>query len=276
MPRKYFPKKKAGKKAKKAGRKAVKRMNNMDDHRVTIKMAGSLTPIQGLTVSNYLYTYWTPGVFSSIPTGQSQSLSLSSEFTLYRNMYDQWRVNRVTVRIIPRANVVDAVGLIAQNDTGSITQGKGVYYTVEDRDGIAPGYIGSLNKYASVKVSRLTSRLTRSYSPTNKDNVWYDCQDPAGLDQLQRTTGMRGGITLYAESLPEVSGTLTNSVWADVEVSYDVTFRGKCLVNIISNDDGSVTVAPVDDANMETPFSVKIQEGNEHFGAVDVSGNMIE
>lgn len=273
MAKRVFRKKAKG---KKGARKAVKRMNNMDDHRVTIKMAGSLTPVQGMTVSNYLYTYWTPGVFSTIPNGQSQSLSLSSEFGLYRNMYDQWRVNKVTVRIIPRANVVDATNLITQNDSQAITQGKGVYYTVEDRDGIAPGYIGSLNKYASVKVTKLTSKLTRSYSPTNKNNVWYDCQDPAGLDQLQRTTGMRGGITLYAESLPEVLNTLGNSVWADVEVSYDLTFRGKCLVNIISNEDGSVTVAPVDESQMELPFSVKIQEGNAHSGAVDLSGAMIE
>jgi len=272
-PRKMYRKKKVAKKARKARRA---RMNNMDDHRVTIKMAGSLTPLQGLSVSNYVYTYWTPGVFSTIPNGQSQSLSLSSEFGLYRNMYDQWRVNRLTVRIIPRANVVDATNLITQNDSSSITQGKGVYYTVEDRDGIAPGYIGSLNKYSSVKVNKLTSRLTRSYSPTNKDNVWYDCQDPAGLDQLQRTTGMRGGITLYAESLPEVLNTVVNSVWADVEVSYDLTFRGKCLVNIITNQDGSVTVAPVDDSQMEVPFSVKTQEGNAHLGAVDTDGAMIE
>jgi len=274
MPRQY--RKKASKKGKKAGRKARARMNNMDDHRVVIKTAGSITPLQGLTVSNYVYTYWSPGIGLSIPTGQSQPLASCAEWQLYRNMYDQWRVNRVTVRIIPRANVVDAVGLIAQNDTGSITQGKGVYYTVEDRDGIAPGYIGSLNKYASVKVSRLTSRLTRSYSPTNNKSLWLDCQDQAGLGEVQRTMGMMGGITLYAESLPEVAGTLTNSVWADVEVSYDVTFRGKCLVNIIKNDDGTVTVAPVDEGNMELPFSVNTQEGNQHAGAVDLSGNVIE
>jgi len=171
---------------------------------------------------------------------------------------------------------VDQTSLIVQNDSAGITQGKGVYYTVEDRDGIAPGYIGSLNKYASVKVSRLTSKLTRSYAPTNSKNLWFDCQDPAGLDQLQRSTGMGGGITLYAESLPEVVNTVLNSVWADVEVLYSVTYRGKAMVNLTVNEDGSVLASPLDDANMEVPFAVKTQEGNNHQGAVDTSGNIIE
>lgn len=264
--------KKSGKKV----RKAAKRMNNMDDHTVVHKLAGSITPLQGATVSNYIYSYWTPGITATPAQGQSNPLIGSSEFQLYRNLYDQFRVNRVTLRIIPRANVADQTTLIAQNDSGSITQGKGVYYTVEDRDGIAPGYVGSMNKYASVKVTRLTSRLTRSYAPNNTKSTWFDCQDPAGLDQLQRSIGMRGGITIYAESLPEVTNAVLNSVWADVEVLYSVTYRGKAMVNLMVNEDGSVTAAPADDANMEVPFAVKTQEGNSHLGAVDLSGAIIE
>lgn len=270
--------KRAGGKKKKVARKARARMNNMDDHHFAIKVAGSLTPLNGtVTVSNYIYTYWSPGVGLTTPASQSNPLSQSAEFQLYRNMYDQWRVTSFNIRIIPRANVVDATNLIVQNDSSAITQGKGVFYTVEDRDGIAPGYIGSLNKYASVKVTKLTSKLSRSYSVSNTKSTWYDCQDPAGLEQLQRASGMRGGITLYAESLPEVFGTIYNSVWADVEVTYNVTFRGKCLVNIVYDPDTGVsTVAPVDTAQMEVPFAAKTQEGNAHSGAVDLSGNMIE
>jgi len=266
---------KVGKKMRKSTKKTSKRENNMDDHTVVHKVAGSITPLQGLTVSNYVYTYWSPAPNYLTPS-QSNPLFSSSEFNLYRNLYDQFRVNRVTVRIIPRANVTDSVGLIVQNDSAALTQGKGVYYTVEDRDGIAPGYIGSMNKYASVKVTKLTSKLTRTYAPTNSKNLWFDCQDPAGLDQISRSIGMRGGITLYAELLPEVLNTVLNSVWADVEVLYSVTYRGKAMVNLTVNDDGSVTAAPVDDATMEVPFSVKTQEGNNHLGAIDTSGNVIE
>lgn len=247
----------------------------MDDHTVIHKVAGSITPLQGLTVSNYVYTYWSPAP-NYLSPAQSNPLFSSAEFNLYRNLYDQFRVNRVTIRIIPRANVVDATNLVTQNDSASITQGKGVYYTVEDRDGIAPGYIGSMNKYASVKVTRLTSKLTRTYMPTNAKSLWFDCQDPAGLDQISRSIGMRGGITLYAESLPEVTNAVLNSVWADVEVLYSVTYRGKAMVNLTVNEDGSVLASPVDETNMEVPFSVKTQEGNNHLGAVDLSGNIIE
>lgn len=274
--KKFFKRKPKAKKA--AAKKRTKVMNNMDDHHVAIKLAGSLTPLNGqVTVSNYVYTYWSPGIGLTTPAAQSNPLSQSAEFQLYRNMYDQWRVTSFNIRIIPRANVVDATNLIVQNDNSAITQGKGVFYTVEDRDGIAPGYIGSLNKYASVKVTKLTSKLSRSYSVSNTKNTWYDCQDPAGLEELQRGSGMKGGITLYAESLPEVFGTVYNSVWADVEVTYNVTFRGKCLVNIIYDPDTGVsTVAPVDTTQMEEPFAAKTQEGNAHSGAVDLSGNMIE
>jgi len=260
----------------KAKRAARKRENNMDDHTMTHRLAGSITPVQGLTVSNYVYTYWSPSPQFNSPA-QSQALFQSQEFNLYRNLYDQFRVNYISLRLIPRANVTDSIGLVVQNDSQEITQGKGVYYTVEDRDGIAPGYIGSLNKYASVKVSKLTSRLTRRYAPQNAKNTWFDCQDPAGLDDIQRSIGMKGGITIYAESLPEVINTLGNSVWADVEVLYNVTYRGKSMVSLSVNDDGSVTVSQELPADMEAPFVVKTQEGNiTHLGAVDLSGNIIE
>jgi len=265
--------KKMVKKAKKARARA--RENNMDNHTVVHKLSGSITPQQGLTVSNYIYTYWTPCAKVLSPP-QSNQLLLSSAFGLYRNMYDQYRVNSVTVTLIPRANVVDAILLVQQNDSAQITQGKGVYYSCEDRDGIAPGLVGALNKMASVKVHKLTSRMTRTYRPNNAKNLWFDCQDPAGLTEPAKAAGYFGGITIYGESLPELLGQLANSVWADCEVSYSVTYRGKSMTSLTVNEDGSVTVGQFDPVDAEAPFVVKTQEGVNHLGAVDLSGNIIE
>ena len=261
-------------KAKRA-RRVRARENNMDDHTVVHKMAGSITPQQGLTVSNYVYTWWSPSAKVQTPP-QSNQLLFSSEFGLYRNLYDQYRVNYMTVKVIPRANVVDAILLVQQNDSAQITQGKGVYYSCEDRDGIAPGLVGALNKYASVKCHKLTKSMTRTYKPNNAKNLWFDCQDPAGLQEPARAGGYLGGITIYGESLPELIGTLANSVWADCEVSYSVTYRGKAMTQLTTNDDGSVTVGQFDPVDAEAPFVVKTQEGINHQGAVDLSGNIID
>jgi len=272
-PRKSNRRPRKNRKVKKARARA--RENNMDNHTVVHKMAGSITPQQGLSVSNYVYTWWSPTPKVQSPP-QSNQLLFSSEFGLYRNLYDQYRVNYMTVKVLPRANVVDAILLVQQNDSAQITQGKGVYYSCEDRDGIAPGLVGALNKYASVKVHKLTSKMSRTYKPNNAKNLWFDCQDPAGLQEPARAAGYLGGITIYGESLPEVVGTLANSVWADCEVSYSVTYRGKAMTQLTSNEDGTVTVGVFDPADAEEPFVVETQEGINHLGAVDTSGNMID
>lgn len=278
MPRAYKKRAMKRKPAKKAKRIARKRENNMATRTEVIKLTSAIVPVEGDRVSNFVYGYWSPSPqFNAGVVPQSQPLFASKEFTLFRNMYDQFRVNSITLTVIPRYTVTDAATLVALADgtTPQITMGKGVYYTVEDRDGVAPSNIEALKRYESVKQHKVTSRMSRKYS-VKTGNSLFDCQDPAGLDQIQKAIGLKGGITVYGESLPEVANTMKNGVWADVEVSYNVTFVGKALVSVAINEDGSVTISQPDPLATETLQQYLSNEDNIHSGAIDLSGNLIE
>jgi len=265
-------------KGKKGKRAARARENNMDTRTEVIKVTSSIVPVEGERVSNYVYGYWSPSPqFNAGVVPQSQPLFASKEFTLLRNLYDQFRVNSVTLTIIPRYTMTDSATLVAIGDgsTSQITMGKGVYYTVEDRDTVAPSNIEALKRYASVKQHKITARMSRKYS-VKSGKMLFDCQDPAGLNDIQRAIGLKGGITVYGESFPELRNTTFNGVWADVEVAYNVTFVGKSMVSLTLNDDGSVVVSQPDPLATETLQQYLSNEDNIHQGAIDLSGNRIE
>lgn len=267
----------------KAGAKRRARENNLDKRTEVIKLTGAIVPNQydpnaKDRLSNAVYGYWSPSPqYNSGLVPQSMPLFASKEFSLYRNLYDQFRVNSITLTIIPRYTMTDAATLVALTDglTPTMTMGKGVFYTVEDRDGVAPGNIEALKRYASVKQHKINKRMSRKYS-VKYGNTLFDCQDPAGLDDIQRSLGLKGGITVYGESLPELSNATKNGVWADVEVAYSVTFVGKAAVGLTANEDGSVTVASIDITDLFPLQQYKSNEDNIHQGSIDLSGNMIE
>jgi len=262
-------------KGKKAGAKRRARENNQDTHNMVIKVTGSILPVEGERVSNMVYGYWSPSAqFNPGVTGQSMPLANVKEWNLFRNLYDQFRVNSVTLTVIPRYTQTESSALALLADNKTITMGKGVYYTVEDRDGPAPSNIESLKRYSSVKQHKITSRMSRKYSVKYAKN-WFDCQDPAGLTEVQRSLGLLGGITVYGESFPEITNTQFNGVWADIEVAYNVTFCGKAMIGLTLNEDGSVLVSQPDPEATEALQQYKTNEDNIHAGAVDLSGNTI-
>ena len=268
-PRRYRKAKKAPR-ARKAGKKA----HNMDTYRKSIKLTAVIIPAQGVTVSNYVYAF-----VGASPSGgvgnQTCGLTSAPEFALYNQMHDQFRVLGVSVRVVPRATVTDQVALTLNADNSTVSLGKQVFYTAEDRDGIAPGNIETLKKYSSVKVHKMTKPMSRSYRVKyDGPNTWFDCQSTPAYDQVQKALGLWGGLTLYGESFPERFGQVFNSVWADLEVSYDVVFRGKALINIAVAENGSVTLSQV---ALDVPDIQVFKSGEEipHFGSIDLSGNTI-
>lgn len=278
-PRKFFKRKP---KVKKAAKKRRARENNMDTRTEIIKLTGAIVPTQyapggSQRVSNAVYGYWSPSPqFNAGLVPQSMPLFASKEFSLYRNLYDQFRVNSITLTVIPRYTMTDAATLVALTD-GTIpqmTMGKGVFYTVEDRDGVAPANIEALKRYASVKQHKINKRMSRKYS-VKYGNTLFDCQDPAGLDDIQRSLGLKGGITVYGESLPELTNATANGVWADVEVVYSVTFVGKAAVGLTANEDGSITVSQGDESSNFPLQQYKSNEDNINQGSIDGSGVLI-
>lgn len=260
-------------KTKKA--RATARMNNQDTFRTTIKASGGLSPVQGVAVSNYIYSWWSP--ISSLSGDNSNPLFNQPEFSLYRNLYDQFRVTGLNVKLTPRLKTAEAGAMVQAEGSGLVTYGRGVVYSVEDRDGKAPASIPSLKRYASSKCQSIYKSLSRTYRPDfRKADVWFDCQDPAGLSETMRATGVAGGITIYAESLPEPKNTIINEPWYDIEVTYYVTFKGKAFVNITLGDKGEVCVQ----AEYPTGEAIVVAEdnmspGHEHDGAIDTAGNRI-
>jgi len=255
-----------------------KKMDNLEVVRQTFHLSSAVTPSQGVSVSNYVYWQISPSPYLSAANGVAVSLQSSPEFALYKNMYDQFRVHSVTLSVKPRANMTEAVGLVHGIDTSLITLGKNVFYSVEDRDGAAPASIAALKKYSSVKTHRCDKSMSRTYNIKYEGpNGWFDCQKPANQEQVQTNLGLDGGITVYGESLMEAYNVLLNDTWADLEVYYQVSFRGKALISIkVDEDTGDVTVGQTPLGTLETIQVFKSNDDIPNFGSIGLTGGRIE
>jgi len=275
MPPRYKSRKPKRRVAKKT-RRSNKKANNLETYNRTIKLTSAVTPAQGATVSNYVNIFLSPN--PGTPGNITCPLSKSPEFNLYAQMYDQFRIHSVTMRLKPRYTMTELTAFQSSVDqlAGGLSVGKAVYYSVEDRDGLAPATINTLKKYSSVRTHRIDKPMTRKYGVKYEGAAsWFDCQAPDQLTDVQKALGIFGGITVYAESLPEVFMTIVNKVWADIEVSYNVTFRGKALVAIALGQDGSVTLSQTP---LETQEAVQVFESSDtthRIGSVDPAGNTI-
>lgn len=253
-----------------------KKMDNEDVVRHTVKVTSAITPVQGITVSNYI------NVFLSPNPGQGNAnmtipLTFSPEFLLYCQMYDQFRVHSITVKLVPRATQTEAVFLAVESEGAApaVTIGKNVFYSVEDRDGVANGNINTYKKYASVKTHSCTKTMVRTYRVKyDGPNSWLDCQNRDSFPQIVQSLGLGGGISLYGESFIENKNQILNSVWADLEVTYQLSFKGKALVNIAVGGDGTVSLSQTT-LTSEAIQVFKSSDDITSFGSVDTSGNTI-
>jgi len=275
MTKKFVPRRPRRKaKAKKASKSPAS--SNSDVHRFSVKMVTALTPVQGGIVSNYINAFFstTPGQGTA---SNSAPLLYSTEFALYRQMFDQFRILGMTVKVIPKATMTDATALVnGLNGLPGLTLGRNVYYTVIDRDGTVPSQLSAIKKYASHKVHKMTSSATRSYSVKyDGPNQWLDCQDVNGLQDVQKSLGIWGGISVYGESFMEPSGTILNQPWCDVEVTYRFSFRGKSLLGVAVGQDGSVTLSQPDPQQLDPVTVYPSNDEVAHYGAIDLSGNVI-
>jgi len=267
------PRRRPARRARKAKKTvARKRMANQETYSFVIKTQTVLVPVQGALVSNYLNCFVSPvpGVANS---NMTCPLNQSTEFALYNQMFDQFRVNKLKIKVVPKITQVDAVAL----NEGQVTIGRGVYYTIVDRDGQVPSSISAIKKYASSMTHKITKPATRVYKiKYDGKDQWFDCQDKNAMPDVQKSLGLWGGISVYGESFPEFTNVAANDSWADLEVEYSVSFRGKALVGIVANEDGSVTLAQPDLEELDPVTVFKAVDGiNLHLGSVDTSGNLI-
>ena len=276
MPRKFTRKPRAPRKSRVARAKRVsnKKINNLEVVHHTMKTCSAVNPSQGTSISNYVY--WMNSASPYLSGGQSVSNSLISlpEFALYRQMYDQFRVHSVNIKVIPRARIAEQTALYTNLD--SVTLGKNVFYSVIDRDGIAASSIPTLKKYSSVKTHQCNKPMSRSYVVKYEGpNGWFDCQKPQFQMDIQTNLGLDGGITFYGESLMESLNQETNPVWADMEVTYKVSFRGKALIALKVTDDGTVEISQTPLGTLELPQVFSSADDVDHLGSIDLVGATI-
>lgn len=226
-------------KAKKqlANRKKRMAKKNMDTFFLRARITASILPSQGVTVANYVSSFW-----KLLDPTSSVGVTQNSEFGMYSKIYDRVRVNRMRIRIIPKANVLDMGG--AQNDTQYNLTGDGRVHTAIFRE--PDGFNTTVSRFQrqpSYKGYSVLKRFTRSYGIKYPTGVWLDAQNVYNDTTLLQRLGAFGGIGIYAENLLEDNLEIYNEPWAAVEISYDCVFQGKTVTALSMDASGNITLA---------------------------------
>lgn len=204
-----------------ARRKKTAAKKNMDTFFLRSRVTGSLIPTQGVAVANYVSLF-----FKLLDAGSAVGVTQSTEFLLFKNIYDQVRINRMTVKVIPKANTLDQVQ--AQDEGAVNVSGDGKVHTCVLRDD--SNYAANVARFVrqpSYKAYSVLKPFIRSYSVKWPTGVWLDTQTIYSDTTLLQRLGTFGGVGIYAENLIEENGEIFNEPWAALEITYDCVFRGK-------------------------------------------------
>lgn len=252
-----------------ASKKKSQAKKNMDTFFLKAQMMATLTPQQGVVVSNYLS--WFPQLLNATsPYGIAQN----TEFAFWCKLYDQVRVNSMTIRVVPKANVLDQIN--AQNDASFRVTGDGLIHHVIDRDSAPPQNINALQRYSSYKKTSVLKPWTRSYSIKYPVGVWLDTDNIFEDETLIRRLGGNGGIYVYAENLLEDLGELINEPYASVYITYNCVFRGKTMVRSIGfNEDGTITLTPDSSVERAPDTEPVVLTGAINSKRYDLGGNVV-
>lgn len=239
-------------KAKKvlANRKVKMAKKNMDTFFLRAKVTGNILPSQGVTVSNYISSYW-----KLLDPTSAVGVTNNSEFGMYCSIYDRVRVNSLRVRIVPKANMLD-MGQ-AQNDTTYNVTGDGKVHTAIFREG--DGFSGNVARFSrqpSYKAYSVLKPIVRSYKITYPKGVWLDAQNIFNDTTLLQRLGALGGIGIYAENLLEDNSEIFNEPWASVEFSYDCVFQGKSVIALIKDASGNIVLTNPTTVTPPTPSKI--------------------
>lgn len=239
-PSKMYKKKPSLAKAKKmvTKYKSKRAAKNMDTFFLRAKSLFNVVPLQGTSVANYVY---------NAAAALGGNLLSNAEFVFYRMQYDKFRVNSVTVKWTPKANVLDQAA--GQDDAHYNLVGDGMIHTCLDRDGAAPSSIAAISRYPSYRKFSVMKKWSRTYKTIYPAGVWLDCQAPFDNTQVQQTLGLLGGVTWYAENFLEDNYEIFNEPIAEASFEWNVVFQGKTSgalgFNIVDGVVTGVYITPV-------------------------------
>lgn len=277
----YGPKRFAPKRHYKSRKPAVKKSavrkkavaQGLDQIRRSFKMTTALTPGQGVLVSNYIRSFVSPQ-----PGATSGTLSWSTnpECRLFRSMYDRFRINSISIRIVPRANVQLSIGVGGSSQNNS----QGMYYVGFDRDSVGPSSVIQMKRLKSTKAYSQLKGCRHTYSIKYPKGVTWDTladydSPESGTRNMMQSLGIYGGITIYGENFPENADRILNNTWADMELSYNMTFYSYSPRDIqYDPETDQVTIRQTDepegeavqplvytgDPSFGTPFNLEVGE----------------
>lgn len=239
------------------------------DFKRSFKVSCLSYPVQGITVSNYLYDYISP----RLDTGSMINVNQMNEFKMLALVYDRFRVNSVSVRYVPRANVMQVYDSV----DGSLNMGAGVVYVAQLRDGKGPSHPSQLKRIKGCKTYSILKPFTSTYKVKYPKSVWLDCGDSNQANQqgLVEAIGLQGGITVYGENFPETPGTVSNNAWYDVEITFNCTFN-TYNPKSLSSDGTGIKIDTQDAKPNYEPSRVRILldelDGDHLGGESEVSG----
>lgn len=267
---------------KKTMKKAVRRVaqrkkgmakKNMDTYFLRTRVLATIVPSQGATVANYIAAFW-----QLLDPTSVVGVTQSSEFGLFKNIYDRVRVNRMRVKITPKANVLDQQQ--AQNEADLNVSGDGKIHTAVLRE--PDGYVRSvprLQRQPSYRGYSVLKPFTREYQISYPKDVWLDCQNIYNDETLLRRLGAYGGVGIYGENILEENLEIFNEPWAQVEISYDCVFQGKVVSALtLDKDTGAVTVSKptFDTGGFSQLVAISGTFNDTRVTGFDASGGIIE
>lgn len=236
------------------------------------KTTGTIVPTQGVTVSNYISSFW-----KLIDTSSVVGVTQNSEFGLYAQLYDRVRINRMTIRITPKANVLDQQH--AQDEGQLNVSGDGMVHTIVSRDDDSYSTsIARLQRVTSYKRFSVLKPFTRTYGITYPKGIWLDCQNVDANQAMLTQLGASGGVGLYAENILEENFELFNEPWAALEITYDCVFQGKTGSALTLTDDGKICVSkPVfENYPQSKVYAISGTFNDTRVTGFDVSGALVE
>ena len=236
MPRRAMKTKRRYPRKTKKFTKRAKAAKNEDTFPLICRSKATAVPQQGALVANYVYLYG-----NLINVNAAQGVLSNAEYRLFSNLYDQVRINKVVMKVRPKATMLDQNN--AQNDSLN-TVGDGIVHTVIDRNSAASMNTEVFARYSSYKKFSVLKPFTRSYSVKYPDGIWLDCRDELSDMTLLQRLGALGGIFVYLENLLEDYAEFYNEPWAAVEWEYHCVFRGKNIASLTYGADGTVTLKP--------------------------------
>jgi len=233
---------------------AKKRKQNSDTMSLLCKTQIDIVPQQGLNTSNYVSQF-----FSLLPDSDFVSVLNNADFTIYRTLYDRFRVNSMLVQWTPRPNVLDQSN--AQSDSAN-NLGDNLLHYACDRDGRAPTQVGAMLKYSSYFKSTVLKKHSRKYSASYPRGIWLDTNSPGDKSQLSKGMGLQGGVSVYGENFLEDGGEIWNEPIGTFTIWWRVVFQGKVAGKVSYNSETQeVCILPAEQIPLKPVNPIYSQHG---------------